>query len=66
MSTNPLEPAFWEALGIQPVIIDPEDSESIEGGFKEVAQRIIDYVEEIVEEEESRMKNGNASQTSEQ
>jgi hypothetical protein len=42
-----LDPAYWESLGITPIVIDPEDEESVAAGVEEFGERIQQAVSEI-------------------
>ncbi|MBD2609596.1 hypothetical protein H6G81_35180 [Scytonema hofmannii FACHB-248] len=37
---NPLDPTFWEALGITPIVIDDSTPERFEVGFDQLSERI--------------------------
>ncbi|MEH2456555.1 hypothetical protein [Nostoc sp.] len=46
------DPAYWESLGITPIVINCSDQDSIDLGFNEVSERIEDAVKELTEPEE--------------
>lgn len=43
-------PDFWREFGIEPIIIDPEDDESIAEGLEAITQIIDEEIEETTEE----------------
>ena len=47
MTTNPLDHAYWEALGIKPIVVDTSNPESIENAKSEITARIVEAVKEI-------------------
>lgn len=51
MTTNPLDPSFWEALGVTPIVINPEDSQSVEDGLAELTLIITEIIEQKEEEQ---------------
>ncbi|AFY31620.1 hypothetical protein [Calothrix sp. PCC 7507] len=50
--SNPLNPEFWLSLGITPVVIDPDDSESVEQGLEQITQIIRNVADELEGEDE--------------
>lgn len=49
MTPEELDAAFWEELGITPIILDTSSDETIEAGMQQLSQAIIDAAAEIQE-----------------
>lgn len=41
------DPAYWASQGIEMIVIDAEDEESVSAGFEEIGQRIQQAISEI-------------------
>jgi hypothetical protein len=55
---NLLEPSFWEALGVTPIVIDTSTSESLETGLAEVFTAIETAVDDINSENGGTTEKG--------
>lgn len=42
--------AYFRSFGIEPIVIDPNDSKSVDKGLEEVGQRIQDAAKDLNEE----------------
>lgn len=43
-SDDLLDPNFWSALGMTPIVIDPDDDSSVQQGAADIAQQITDFI----------------------
>lgn len=46
-NNDPSNPEYWEALGIKPIIVNPNDSKDVEEKAKEISERIREASKEI-------------------
>jgi len=42
---TPLDPDFWQAMGITPIVIDSTDSNSVSQGMNAITQAIVNATE---------------------
>lgn len=45
MNNNPSDPKYWEALGITPIVINPDNDKSVDDGFAELTKAITEIVQ---------------------